>query len=526
MFKNEGIRTSGYNASVSCQENEMCRNSTLRVRTGHKNAITADNSFSLETFFMATEQKREADPSTSQFIRIFWAIVIVLTAGAIAYFVYGNVFNEGARFPFKLGLDLAGGSQLTYVADVSSIPEEEIPELMGVLRDVIERRVNVFGVSEPNVQVEQSSVVAQEQEQRLIVELPGVTNVEEAINEIGKTPLLEFKLVNEEALAAQQALEGMEQGTSSGAQISNVRIDGEEIGEPFVDTGLTGRYLQSAALEFVGSSGPVSNEPVVTIVFDDEGAKLFETITREHTGESLAIFLDGEMLSAPRINEPIIGGHAVISGGFTPDEARSLAQNLNFGALPVPIELSGTQSIGGAFGQQALEAGVYAGIVGFVILSLFMIAWYRLPGLIAVIALCIYVIIMLALFQVIPVVLTAAGIAGLILSVGLAVDANVLIAERIKEEIREGKETNEAIASGFGRAWLAIRDSNITSLIASAILFWFGTSLIKGFALVLGIGIFVSMFSAITISRTLLIALPINAQTTFGKFLMSSGFKK
>jgi len=477
---------------------------------------------------MALEQKKEADPRTTRLIRVFRAVFILLAACAICYFVYSNAFNENARFPFRLGLDLAGGSQLTYVADVSGIAESEIPELMSVLRDVIERRVNVFGVSEPNVQVEESSVIAGERMHRLIVELPGVTDIDEAISEIGKTPLLEFKLVNEEAFAAQQALEGLAQqnGTSSGAQIGNIKIDGEEVGEPFADTGLTGRYLQSAALEFVGASGPVSNEPVVSIVFNQEGAELFEEITTTHTGESLAIFLDGEMLSAPRINEPIAGGRAIISGGFTPDQARDLAKNLNFGALPVPIELGSTQAIGGELGLHALEAGIYAGALGFIVLAAFMIAWYRLPGLVAVIALCIYLIIMLALFQLIPVVLTAAGIAGLILSVGLAVDANVLIAERIKEEIRSGKGVEASVGEGFKRAWLAIRDSNVTSLIAAAILFWFGTSLIKGFALVLGIGIVVSMLSAITISRTLLIAIPVKADSKIGKFLMSSGFSK
>jgi len=476
---------------------------------------------------MANEPHGTGDPKTTRFIRIFWVLMIFLAACTAGYFVYSNTVNEEARFPFKYGLDLAGGSQLTYVADVSSIPEAEVPELMSVLRNVIERRVNVFGVSEPNVQVEQSSIVSSEQMQRLIVELPGVTDIDEAIAEIGRTPLLEFKLVDQQALMAQQALGDMQQnGTSSGALISDVTINGEAVGEPYIDTGLTGRYLQSAALEFVGASGPVSNEPVVSIVFNAEGAALFESITRDHTGESLAIFLDGEILSAPRINEPIVGGRAVISGGFTPNEARSLAQNLNFGALPVPVELTSTQTIGGALGQHALEAGVYAGGVGFLLLAVFMILWYRLPGLISVIALCIYVVIMLALFQLIPVVLTAAGIAGLILSVGLAVDANVLIAERIKEELRAGKEIGASVDEGFKRAWLAIRDSNVTSLLAATILFWFGTSLIKGFALVLGIGILVSMFSAITISRTLLRAIPLSSSSRIGKFLMSSGFSK
>ncbi len=474
---------------------------------------------------MSKDHHKQMDPKTAQFLRIFKALLVLIATIGVGYFVYSNAMHDQARFPFHYGLDLAGGSQLTYVADVSSIAEPEIPELMNVLRTVIEKRVNVFGVSEPNVQVEKSSIVTGEVQHRLIVELPGVTDVDAAVAEIGRTPLLEFKLINEEALAAQQAVEGLS-ASSSGATVSNVKINGEETGEPFTDTGLTGRYLESAALEFAGQGGPVSNEPTVKIVFNEEGAQLFEDITREHVGESLAIFLDGEMLSAPRINEAISGGTAIISGGFTPDEARSLAQNLNFGALPVPVALASTQSVGAPLGADALAAGVQAGVIGFALLSVFMILWYRLPGLVSVLALGIYVIIMLALFQLIPVVLTAAGIAGLILSVGLAVDANILIAERIKEEVRDGKKAEAAISEGFGRAWLAIRDANLTSLIAAVILFWFGTSLIKGFALVLGIGIFVSMLSAITISRTLLIALPIKTETKVGRFLIGSGFSK
>ncbi len=261
----------------------------------------------------------------------------------------------------------------------------------------------------------------------------------------------------------------------------------------------------------------------MSIEFNEEGAALFEKITTENTGEQLAIFLDGRMMSSPRINEGISGGKAVISGNFTPEEARELGRNLNFGALPVPIVLDSTQTIGSTLGEEALHAGVYAGAVGFILLSIFMVLWYRLPGVIAVLALIMYVVMMLALFKLIPVVLTAAGIAGLILSVGLAVDANILIAERIKEELREGKSVEDAIKEGFDRAWLAIRDSNIAHIIAGVILFWFGTALIKGFALVFSVGVVVSMISAISISRTLLIVLPVNAKTALGKFLMSSG---
>lgn len=455
----------------------------------------------------------ENEGNTERVIRIFRAIAVVICAGLLGYFVYATTVNTESKYPFKLGLDLAGGSHLVYEADVSSLQPAEVPELMNVLREIIERRINVFGVSEPVVQVERSSVVAETKRERLIVELPGVANVEDAVREIGKTPLLEFKLVDQTAMEAIQA------GGASSTETAGL--------EPYIDTGLTGRYLTRSELVFGSGNGAgLSNEPIVSITFNDEGAKLFEEITRDNVGESLAIFLDGTMMSAPRINEAIGGGKAIISGNFTPDEARELVQNLNFGALPVPITLVSTQTIGSSLGESALHAGVYAGAVGFIILSIFLILWYRLPGIIAVLSLIVYVTIMLALFKFIPVVLTAAGIAGFILSVGLAVDANVLIAERMKEELRAGKHIDDAIKEGFSRAWLAIRDSNIAHIIVGVILFWLGTALIKGFALVFSVGVLVSMFSAITVSRTLLIALPINEKSAIGKFFMSSGVSR
>ena len=455
-------------------------------------------------------------------IKVFRAFAVIAIAILLGYFLYTSTVTPGSKYPFKLGLDLAGGSHLVYEADVSSLKPAEVPELMNVLRDVIERRINAFGVSEPVVQVERSSVVSETQRERLVVELPGVANVEDAVREIGKTPLLEFKLVDEEKLSTQASID---------KAIADAKADGKEIDpnafgtqDAYIETGLTGRYLTRAELVFgQGNGAGLSNEPIVSIVFNEEGGTLFETITRDNVGKQLAIFLDGTLMSSPVINEAIGGGKAVISGNFTPEEARELVRNLNFGALPVPIALVSTQTIGSSLGDSALHAGVFAGIVGFVILSVFLILWYRLPGVVAVLALIMYVVIMLALFKLIPVVLTAAGIAGFILSVGLAVDANVLIAERMKEELRAGKQVDEAIAEGFSRAWLAIRDSNIAHIIVGIILFWFGTALIKGFALVFTVGVFVSMFSAITISRTLLIALPIDEKSRIGKFLMSSG---
>lgn len=446
------------------------------------------------------------------------AVVILIIAGALGYFVWhttGSTSSPQAaqgRFDFKLGLDLSGGTHLVYSADTGKIASADVAESLQALREVVERRVNAFGVGEPMVQTEQGGALGQG-DYRLVVELPGITDVDAAVKMIGATPLLEFKLVKE----------GFEDkltlSTSSGQVIPNPAA--------FEDTGLTGAYLSRATLEFNSGTGNVGlTEPVVRVDFNSDGTKLFSDITSNNVGREMAIFLDGTMVSAPVIREKIGDGTAIISGNFTADSAKELVRSLNLGALPVPITLASTQSIGAILGDEAVHAGVLAGVVGFVALALFMLFWYRLPGFVAVVSLSIYVILMLVLFKLIPVVLTAAGIAGFILSVGLAVDANILIAERIKEELAAGKKLDHGIREGFKRAWLAIRDSNIAHIIAAVILFWFGTSLIKGFALVFGLGVLVSMFSAITISRTFLLALGVNTEKQLGHFLMRSGLRK
>lgn len=446
---------------------------------------------------------------TTTFLRIFKALVALGVLSYLGFFVYQNATSENPSHPFKLGLDLAGGAHLVYEADTSEVEASQVPELMNVLRDVIERRINVFGVSEPVVYVESSSFVAEEKQERLVIELPGVTDVAAAVEEIGRTPLLEFKLVDEAALAAQEALLSSISASGTASVSINEESIASQLGEVYKDTGLTGRYLESAQLQFAGGQGgQLANEPMVAISFNSEGAQLFADITKANVGKRLAIFLDGELLSDPRINETIVGGTAVISGNFTADSARELAENLNFGALPLPIELSSTQTIDATLGAGVVSQSLTAGVVGFALISLFMILWYRVSGVVASIALLFYVTASLAIFLLVPVTLTAAGLAGLVLSLGMAVDANVLIFERMKEEYRSGKTSREAAQEGFRRAWTAIWDSNITGLISAAILFWFGTSLIKGFALVLGIGIVISMLSAITFTRTLLIALP------------------
>jgi preprotein translocase subunit SecD len=411
-----------------------------------------------------------------------WAVILLLCAAGIGWSLYSSQSDPAGRH-FKYGLDLVGGSHLVYQADTSALNPSDVPEAMNALRDVIERRTNLFGVSEPLVQVERASALSQsDKPERLIVELPGVTDLTKAIAIIGATPLLEFKLV------------GTPAGTST---------------EPtYIDTGLTGRYVTRARLQFSSSQGAgFANEPQVLVDFNTEGKDLFAKLTRENVGTELAIFLDDKLISHPVIREPIEGGTAVISGGFTADEARELVRNLNIGALPVPIELASTQTVGATLGAEILQKGVHAGLIGLGIVLLFMLIWYRLPGFIAGISLTMYVVLMLAIFKYVPVTITAAGIAGFLLSIGMAVDANVLIFERMKEELRAGVAYPDAVKEGFIRAWLPIRDGNFTSLISAIILFWFGTSIVQGFALVFGLGILASMFTAITITRTFLLSL-------------------
>ncbi|MDD9868253.1 MAG: protein translocase subunit SecD [Candidatus Campbellbacteria bacterium] len=418
------------------------------------------------------------------------AYIFIAISFLLVYFVYYTEYVSQSK-PFQLGLDLKGGAELVYNADVSKIPREEVADAMNALRDVIERRVDAFGVAEPIIRTSSSSFVTDSQIERLIVELPGVTDVDAAIEQIGKTPLLEFRLL---------------------------RIDGNNIS--FEDTGITGRYVESSDLYFPqGLANTPTGEIGILVNFNGEGAKLFEQITSENVGEYLAIFLDGTVISQPIINEPIPGGTASITGNFTADEARELSRNLNFGALPVPIEIEGVQTIGATLGEETIKDGVNAAIVGFLLIILFLIAWYRLSGFVATVSLITYVAIMLLLFKFIPVTLTAAGLAGFIISIGIAVDANVLIFERIKEEIRSGSEAREAINKGFARAWLSIRDGNLTSLIIAILLFWLGTSLIKGFAFTFGMGIIVSMFTAIVFSRTLLRVFGSVSRKTLGSII-------
>lgn len=639
----------------------------------------------------------------------FWASISLIAFVLAGLLVYPAPYNATVgwlnektgleigsykELPFRLGLDLQGGTHLEYAADTSQIVGIDQEEAIAGVRDVIERRVNAIGVSEPLVQTTKVG-----DEYRVIVELAGISDVNEAINLIGETPLLEFKeentepprdLTQEERAAleaynkelktkAQEALRQVlatpedfgsrvqelsqdprqikENGGSLGqiesgnelyTQIRNtavgaitrtlvetedgysiVRVDtkddivevqashllicfegasrcetqiskeealakiqelknqatpenfeqlvkenstepgadqsGGDLGsfrkgmmvaefeevafsipsrtisdvvetqfgyhliykkgetripavtasriffkkqvdtdyvsnDQFKNTQLSGTHLERAQVQFQ----PQTNEPIVALTFNQEGAKLFEEITRKNLNKTVAIFLDGQIISAPRVQSVIANGEAVITGGFDIEEAKLLAQRLNAGALPVPIELIAQQTVGATLGKQSVADSLNAAMWGVILVALFMIVFYRIPGVLAVISLAFYGVMLLALFKLLGVTLTLAGLAGVTLSLGMAVDANVLIFERLKEEITSGKPYQSAVDEAFKRAWSSIRDGNISTLITTAILAWAATSFVKGFAVTLAIGVILSMFTAIVVTRILI----------------------
>ncbi|MDI6777928.1 MAG: protein translocase subunit SecD [Patescibacteria group bacterium] len=504
-----------------------------------------------------------------------------------------------AKMKINLGLDLQGGIHLIYKVDTSSVESGKVPDALNGLQDVIERRVNAFGVAEPLIETSKSGG-----EQRLIVELAGVKDIESAKAMIKETPFLEFKKMEapaeqppqeisaedkkynaEQKKKAEDLLAQIQGGADfselakansedpgskdQGGDLGFVKKgtfvpefdavlfdknlkdgevypqvvesqfgyhiikkieekgegDGKEIHSQhiliakktpplpeqampnFIDTGLTGKNLKRSDVQFMSQSG----KPEVGIEFDGEGAKIFAALTKENIGKQIAIFLDGQIISAPTVQAEITDGKAVITGNFTLDECKKLAQRLNEGALPMPITLISQQSVEASLGKESLDKSLKAGAIGLVLVMIFMILYYRFLGLVASVALVIYTSIMVALFKMSTgtpwsITLTLAGIAGFILSVGMAVDANILIFERTKEEIRKGRSLKGAIDEGFHRAWPSIRDSNISTMITSLILIWFGTGFVKGFAVILLLGVLVSMFTAIVLVRTILAA--------------------
>lgn len=380
----------------------------------------------------------------------------------------------------RFGLDLSGGTHLVLEAEMNNINPADRKNAYDAAENIVERRINLYGLTEPVIQQSQVG-----NSYRIIVELPGVANVNQAIDLIGKTAQLDFR----------------EEGSSSATPNSATEAAILAV-LSMKKTGLTGKNLQRADVKF----DPNTGKPQVGLEFDSDGAKLFETITSRNIGKPLGIFLDDQILSYPPpiVQSAISGGQAVISGNFTADYAKQLAVALNAGALPVPLKVIEQRNIGATLGAESIHKSLIAGLIGLTIVGLFMIFNYGLYGVVADIALIIYSLVVFALFKLIPVTLTLAGIAGFILSIGMAVDANILIFERMKEEVRWGKDRLTALRFGFDRAFPSIRDSNTSSLITCAILYWFGSGIIRGFAITLAVGIIVSLFSAITVTKTLL----------------------
>ncbi len=387
---------------------------------------------------------------------------------------------------FRKGLDLEGGTSLILKADMKDKSSSQTNSALESAKAVISNRVNLFGVSEPVVQTS----VAGSNDYRIIVELPGLTDVNQVRALIGTTAQLTF----------------WEEISSQAAKLIPVNQMVNISGTNFKKTNLTGEDIQNTSVTFDTQR---TGQPQVQLVFTSGGAKKFLAITSRIVGKRLAIVLDNQLLQAPVVNPGITGGDVVITGGFTIDTANQLSTELNAGALPVPLTILSSSVIEPTLGTSSLEKSLFAGILGFVIIVIFMSVLYGRLGIIASVALTLYTLFVLAIFKLSSITpygitLTLSGIAGFILSIGMAVDANILIFERMKEELRAGKSTETAIELGFSRAWTSIRDSNISTLITSFVLYEFGTGIVKGFALVLAIGVLVSMFSAIVVTRTFL----------------------
>ncbi len=517
-------------------------------------------------------------------------VLLALIVGLISYpqaiSKVPPVYNFVNKLKINLGLDLQGGIHLEYKADTTNVDSAKITEALQGAQDVIERRINAFGVGEPLVQTAKSG-----NDYRIIVEIPGVKDIEQAKNQIKETPLLEFKeegmdpqtqqmfdsfnaQSNQRAAALLAQIKGganFEELAKANSEDPGSKDKGGDLdfvkkgafvpefdkilfesnlkpGEVYPElvesqfgwhiikfieargegdslevhsehillskrtveqypqfkykaTGLTGKNLKSASVVFQSQG---LGEPQISIRFDEEGTKLFAELTKNNLSKTIAILLDGEILSAPTVQSEITNGEAVITGKFTLQEAKKLAQNLNTGALPLPLTLVSQQSIEASLGTESLNKSLIAGAIGLGAVIVFMLIFYRFLGLVASLALLIYTGLMITIFKMSGITLTLSGIAGFILSIGMAVDANVLIFERTKEEIRNGRTVVNSLDEGFKRAWTSIRDGNVSSLLTASVLYLMGTGFVKGFAVTLFIGVVVSIFTAVVITRTML----------------------
>lgn len=408
-----------------------------------------------------------------------------------------DIFNIQRSFDTRFGLDLVGGVQALLEADLPS-DTQVTAESMQTARTIVENRVNGLGVNEAVVQLAG--------DRRIVVELPGETDPERALETIKQTGLLEF--VDFSALPVDQVINLV--GTK-------IETDFATSSEPQPTTDITGTLsadvyhtvMTGAALKTVQvTADQLSNEPQVAFELTPEGSQIFREYTERNIGKVLAIVLDKEIISAPTIRNAITDGQGVISGQFTLESANALAVQLRYGSLPIPLVIVESRTVGPTLGQDSLNKSVIAGIIGFSVVMLFMVLYYRLPGAVAILSIFIYAILTFAIYRFIPITLTLPGVAGFLLSTGSALDANILIFERFKEELRSGRTVGQAVDIGFKRAWPSIRDSNIATIITCTILFWFGSAfgatIVKGFSLTLAIGVIVSLFTAILVTRTFL----------------------
>lgn len=427
----------------------------------------------------------------------FWIIIILGLFCILVDFpsIKKPNFNPSSWFnivglpkpSFREGLDIKGGTSITFQANMSGIPQSEQASALNSVQTVIQRRVDFFGVSNSVVQT-----ATVNNSYRIIVELPGVTDLATARRVIGTTAKLTFW---------QEAATTSAKIASSSAYPSGLLT---VLSNP-VETSLTGADISQASVAFSSNTG----SPEVQLVFTNQGTSKFANITKRNVGKILAIVLDNQLLEAPVVNQAILTGNGVITGNFTLNQATNLATELNAGALPVPLTVLQQQVVGPTLGQISLEKSLIAGVFGFVIIVVFMSLLYGFLGVLASLALFIYTLLVLAIFKLssltpFAITLTISGVAGFVLSVGMAVDANILIFERMKEELRNGRTRQQAVDIGFSRAWTSIRDSNTSTLITSVVLYEFGIGVVRGFALVLAIGVLVSMFSAIVVTRTFL----------------------
>lgn len=417
---------------------------------------------------------------------IAFSLWVDLSKNIVIYNPFTDVPFVDRNVDVKLGLDLRGGLQALLEADVpadTAVSGEELTNAKNILLN----RANALGVSEISMQTAG--------DRRIIAEFPGVTNPEEVVASLKQTALLEFV-----DMGSNPVPEGTIINTDFGIDTPAVTT---ESGEPIYHTVMTGAGLQTAA---VGRSS--AGEYLISFELKSDSSDIFSEYTTTHVGQYLAIVLDKEVVSAPRINQAITDGSGQISGSFTQASAQTLAIQLRSGALPIPIKVVQSRTVGATLGEESIRKSVLAGVIGLIVVVLFMAFNYRVPGIIADLALICYALFSLMLFKMIPVTLTLPGIAGFILSVGMAVDANVLIFERLKEELRAGRRLDLAIDLAWSRAWPSIRDSNTSTLITCAILFLFGNtfgaSIVKGFSVTLALGVLVSLFTAIIVTRTFL----------------------